>query len=192
MSKILFAIVNEHGIDKVERTLNRIRKSEKYRKEPSTYIQAPSEKIHDSDSVRPKKRTFTALEYVSKMDVDSDVKELLEEVASQFDNKQFLPTFGEVKNYCTIHGIKIPTSSSRWAAIPRVFKQISKLTPQEIRSIVQSNSFSGPAQLAPIADAIRRRSKQRTNIDENEEGLLTEKHEMVKKEIVKPQIPTKF
>ncbi len=195
LSNVLRAIVLEHGIENVERTLGQIRKSTARRKSRGSQL-APSNQIPKSCTGQPKKTKITALEYVSKLDVDHEIKVLLKEAASEYESKSFLPTVGEIKNFCVIQGINVPASHSRATAIPRIFKHLSQLSPQEIRSMLQSRVFSGPTRLAPIADAIRRSSEQRVSEDTVDRKVcepLPNKKEVKEKEkekdILKPSSP---
>ena len=98
---------------------------------------------------------LTASEYVVKMDVAEDRRQWLTEVAGQFDAKSFLPTSGDVRRFCGMYGVPAPGSMARGSAIPRVFKFIGKMARDEVSEMLDSGMFSGPAQLGPIADAIR-------------------------------------
>lgn len=191
LSDMLRAIVLEHGIKKVERVLGEIRKSARCRRGRRSQP-VPSNQMPKSGTGQPKRTTTTALRYVSKLDVDLDVRAPLEEAATQYESKSFLPTVGEIRNFCMIHGIEVPASHSRASAIPRIFKHLSQLAPSEIHLILQSSVFSGPTRLAPIADAIRRSSEQRASegtADRRTRRLLPNKMKVKKKNVPKLPIP---
>ena len=137
----------------------------------------------------------TAPAYVSKLEIPDDIKHPLEELARKFDNKVFLPTFGDTKNFCNLYGIDVPLSPSRVSAIPRIFRYLSQLTPNEVQSILQSNTFSGPSRLAPIADAIRRSSEQRAKSDTVIRQSIRSSSEITEKKgevSSKPRFPSKM
>lgn len=192
LNDALRAMVLEYGVDKVERALVQIRKGPMGRRGHDGRSAGPSSQKPKLDTEKQKKAKVTARGYVSKLEVDREVRVPLEEVASQYESKSFLPTVGEIRNFCAIHGIEVPASLSRAAAIPRIFKHLSQLAPQEIRSVLQSSAFSGPTRLAPIADAIRRSSEQRASestVDRGTRGALSDTMETKEKDLSKPPIP---
>ena len=83
------------------------------------------------------------------------------ELAQRFHSKSFLPTFGDIANFCQTYNIDVPASKSRASAIPRVFKFIAAMEADEIQRMLDEGMFSGPARLGPIADAIRRNGRGR-------------------------------
>ena len=100
-----------------------------------------------------------AVEYASRLDLPPEKKRVVVELAERFENKSFLPTFGDIANFCGIYGIDAPTSKSRSSAIPRVFRLIAAMETDKIQRILDSGLFSGPSRLGPISDAIRRNAK---------------------------------
>ena len=93
------------------------------------------------------------------MDYDPEKRPALLELAKRFQDKSFLPTFGDIRNFCQAYGIDVPASGSRASAIPRVFKFIAAMDGGEVQRIVDHWLFSGPARLGPIADAIRKNGR---------------------------------
>ena len=108
---------------------------------------------------------MTAPLYISKLVLSTEIHQLLTQLADMFEDKKFLPTIGEVRNFCIVHGIDEPSTSSRVAAIPRVFGFLATLSANDIQVMLQSKMFFGPSRLAPIADAIRRNAKHRMETD---------------------------
>ena len=51
---------------------------------------------------KSKRPRTTAPAYVSKLEIPDDIKHPLEELARKFDNKVFLPTFGDT-NFCNLY-----------------------------------------------------------------------------------------
>ena len=195
LNDTLRAIILEHGIERVERALAQIRKSAVVRKDRDVHSPDRTLQTPRSSADQRRRTKTTAPVYVSKLDVDSQVRARLEEAARQYESKLFLPTIGEIRNFCSIHGIELLASPSRVAAIPRIFKHLSQLTPQEIHSILQSSAFSGPTRLAPIADAIRRSSGQRAaegTADRGAHRSLLDTTETKEKDVSKPPIPKRI
>ena len=107
----------------------------------------------------------TATEYVSKLELPPEKKHVLGVLAERFERKKFMHSFGDIDNFCQIHRIDVPKSRSRAGAIPRIFKFLAGMEMTDIQRMLDYEMFSGPAQVAPIADAIRRngRASRATN-----------------------------
>lgn len=147
----LRSLIRQYGIEQVDQSLREIRVENTGRYSG----------VVDSEA-RPRKtisRAKSAPEYVAKMDYDPEKWPALLELAKRFQDKSFLPTFGDIRNFCQAYGIDVPASKSRASAIPRVFKSIATMDSVEIRRIVDDRLFSGPARLGPIADAIRKNGR---------------------------------
>ena len=103
----------------------------------------------------------TADEYVARMGLPDELGGSMVDAAKRFQDKAFLPTMGDVRHFCVVHGITPPANGSRESAIPRIFQFLSTRDADEIESILNGGMFSGPARLGPIADAIREAGKNR-------------------------------
>ena len=153
----LLLMVREHGFEQVQQYLSEIGLSEHslnghdQRTEPADGVA-----VKPSRKRRPKP---TASQYVAKMEIAPENESPVSELAGRFDAKSFLPSFGDVIDFCQCYGMDEPASRSRANAIPRVFKLIVSLEAHEIRGIIEQGLFSGPSRLGPIADAIRRNGR---------------------------------
>ena len=189
----LRALVRQYGIESIERTLRRIREAFLHRGENEMLTARSTE--HTPRKPRSRRPRITAVGYVSKLQVSTEMQAALWELAQKFENRTFLPTLGDIRNFCLIYGIEPPASHSRTSAIPRIFGQLAQLAPAEIQSVIQADSYSGPSRLAPIADAIRRRSEQRARLDPTAPRSIGPGHEtseMEREAPSKPQLPSKF
>ena len=147
-------IVRQYGFEQVDRSLREIHLADRQLKSSK---QGRVSADNDTATMPEKKRAqVNAPEYVSKMELSSEKEPIVVELAKRFENKAFLPTFGDIRNFCQIYGIDEPASKSRVSAIPRVFKFITAMEASEIQKILDDGMFSGPSRLGPIADAIRR------------------------------------
>ena len=147
----LRSLIRQYGIEQIDQSLWEIRVDNSGR----DLGRIESEK-------RPKRaisRAKSAPEYVAKMDYDPEKRPALLELAKRFQDKSFLPTFGDIRNFCQTYGIDVPASGSRASAIPRVFRFIATMDGGEVQRIVDDWLFSGPARLGPIADAIRKNGR---------------------------------
>lgn len=102
----------------------------------------------------------TAIEYVRKMDLPAERAELIGRAAEAFKQRDFLPTMGDVRSFCETYGIEEPKSKSRVDGIPRIFKFLVTMQLSDIQRMLDDGMFSGPAELGPIADAIRGKARE--------------------------------
>ena len=66
----------------------------------------------------------------------------------------------DIRNFCEAYGIEEPRSKSRASGIPRVFKFLVTMDVADVERMLDDRMFSGPAQLGPVADAIRGKAKE--------------------------------
>ena len=152
LKDMLRSMVSQYGFEQVDRSLHeigfpnpRLKNSKQDTALPDNSVAAKTEK---------KKAKVTAPEYVAKMELSSEKRPMVVEFAERFEGKTFLPTFGDIRNFCQVYGIDKPASKSRASAIPRIFKFIATMETEEIQRILNGGMFSGPSRLEPIADAI--------------------------------------
>ena len=156
----LRTMVKEYGFEQVNKSLREV--------STSTYsVQKPKANAGGSNrgSVRKagkRNQKVTASEYVAKMELPRGKEKFVIELAQRFESKAFLPTFGDISNFCQIYGIEEPASKSRANAIPRVFKFIAAMESDDIQRMMDDGLFSGPSRLGPIAEAIRRNGRATT------------------------------
>ena len=94
------------------------------------------------------------------MELASDKQATVCALAERFERKDFLPTFGDIRNFCEVYSIDVPASKTRASAITRVFKFLAnEMEADEVQRILDYELFSGPSRLGPIADAIRRNGR---------------------------------
>ena len=152
----LRSMVRKHGLSRVQQSLIELASSSCGLNAQQT-DQSPRRERRESPS--KKMNRVTASAYVDKMDIPLEKKEALSVLAKRFEDKSFLPTVADISNFCRVHRIALPRSRSRGSAIPRVFKFMAEMGASDIRKMVDGGMFSGPSRLAPIADAIRSRSR---------------------------------
>ena len=165
----LSSMVRAYGIDKVFRSLEEIR--------TSNVTVGSIDPERSRERGKPKtgrsRARPTALDYIDRMDVETTKKAALVELGRRFQNKTFLPNFGDIRNFCQIYGIEEPASKSRTSAMPRIFQFIASMSVGDIRRMVDEDMFSGPSRLGPIAEAIRKsgRASKRREMDGASGGL---------------------
>lgn len=154
---VLRSIVRRYGFGKVSQSL--------WEMEPSIHRLE-----HSSAKSGRRSAKVAALEYAAKMDVSPGKRQLVAELARRFDDKSFLPTIGDVRNFCRIYRIDEPASGARASAIPRIFRFIAAMETDDVRRILDEDMFSGPSRLGPLADAIRGRAGLRAPARSSESG----------------------
>lgn len=107
-----------------------------------------------------RRRSLNAVEYVNKMDLSEEQANVIGRAAKEFEQKTFLPTRGDIKRFCETYGVDELKSTSRAAGVPRIFRFLREMEVADIEAILDGRLFSGPAELGPIAEAIRGRARQ--------------------------------
>lgn len=153
----LRSMINQYGFKQVDQSLREIRLSD--RQLEATKRHKPSPNVGMARKPRKRQAKVTAQDYIAKMELPSEKKPLMIEFAKRFQDKAFLPAFGDIRNFCQIYGIDEPASKSRASAIPRVFRFIVAMETNKAQRILDDGMFSGPSRLGPIADAIRRNGR---------------------------------
>ena len=151
-------LVQEHGLEQVSRSLHEIGgRDGQAQQDAAPSSGRPSRRRAGTKGKR--KRAATALERVEKMELPTETADSVLQLAKRFDEKSFMPTFGDVAHFCRVYDIEEPASKSRASAISRVFRTIAAMNAEDIQILIDYGAFSGPARLGPISDAIARRSR---------------------------------
>lgn len=101
-----------------------------------------------------KKRKPTASEQVDHAEVGESRRAVLRDLAVRFENKQFLPTNSDVKEFLATLGVMKFSSKDRPDAFRHVLRALLKLSDERLARVATSGRHSGPAQLGPLSDAI--------------------------------------
>ena len=150
----LEAVVQKFGFEEVEDALGKLREP---KDEGRTETKAARRSVRGGAGAR---RRLTAVEYVDKLDMPAERAGVIARAAEEFERRLFLPTLGDIRSFCQTYGIDEPRSRSRMGGIPRVFKFLRTMEAEEVERMLDERLFSGPAELGPIAEAIRGRARQ--------------------------------
>ena len=151
----LSSMIERFGFERVSRTL---REMETDQVKQKTRRADPAKRAPNNGSGN--KRRVSAVEYVRTMALPAERAEVIGRAAKEFERRTFLPTVGDVRSFCEVYGIEEPRSKTRTSGIPRIFKFLVTMNAAEVKTMLDDRMFSGPAELGPIADAIRSRAKE--------------------------------
>ena len=156
LESTLRLIVQEQGLGSVLEALGKIASEQ----DAQSALPLAVNGADKPKNARKRSPKLTASEYTAKMELPPDKQSAIGELAERFERKAFLPTFGDIANFCQMHDINVPASKTRANAIPRVFKFLATdMEADEVQRILDDGMFSGPSRLGPIADAIRRNGR---------------------------------
>ena len=102
----LRVIVRQYGIEQVDRSLREIRRTGRQLKSSKQ----GKTLLDNAEVTKPQKKRakVNAPEYVVKMELSSEKEPIAVELAKRFEKKAFLPTFGDIRNFCQIYEIDEP------------------------------------------------------------------------------------
>ncbi len=127
---------------------------------------------------KQKKQAKSAVELVTSMDIAPGKKDILKKLASNFDEKIFLPRVGDIKNLFYKNGIDRSLVKSRQASINNLFFFLSTLSEEKLKFIYDDKSYCGPTNLEPISEAIKTRgNSRRENVVINDSSKQDESEE---------------
>jgi len=159
LTSTLRSMVSEYGFERVNKVLHQVATSTGQSKESKLISQSSNKNKQVPVVATSKKRRATAEQFVERMELSPERYLVIVELAKRFERKSFLPTSGDVRNFCQIYGLDEPASKSRSSAIPRVFRFLATMETDEIKKVLEGGMFSGPSRLGPIADTIRRNGR---------------------------------
>ena len=152
----LRSMIDQYGIDQVTQVFQEVRGS---CSQPKVANASRSPRKQEAVTRKKPQTKVSVPEYVAKMEVHASKRAAITELAKRFQDGAFLPTFADVGDFCAVHGIEEPKSKSRASAVPRVFKFLAAMNTEDVMRIVDDKLYSGPTQLGPIAEAIRRNGR---------------------------------
>jgi hypothetical protein len=121
------------------------------------------DQTRDSDRPKPvsasglksaKARKITALEQVARAATPDQHAEVLETIASRFDNRTFLPSPLDIREFLLVMGERPTAIKDRSDAFRLILRKLVTLTPERLLEVANSPLHSGPSRLGPLSDAI--------------------------------------
>lgn len=152
----LGSMVEQYGFKTVSRVLH-----EMEARDPglNSGDQAKAQARRQRKAGRRIKQRLSAVDFVQSIEVPAERAAVVRRAAEEFERRAFLPTLNELRSFCEAYGIEKPRSRSRASGIPRIFKFLVTMAVADVERMLDDREFSGPAELGPIADAIRDKAK---------------------------------
>lgn len=118
-------------------------------------LELPQRKKPGYPGKKPGLPKRSAVEQIQRSNLPHDARQHLAKIAQKFDEKQFLPTIGDIKHFLAMSGIP-------YSDLPRhrvdIFRYLlpffASLPSDRLLDIASNDLYSGPAQLGPLSDAI--------------------------------------
>jgi hypothetical protein len=140
------ALVDEWGTSEVSLALSKVSMS-------STGLESSTKS--GLPRSRSKNRTKpSAVTQVENGDYLGVQRELLMNIALRFDQKDFLPSIADVREFLILQGDRPGDLKDRRDSFRFVLKQMSQLPLDRLQQIATSSLHTGPARLGPLSDAI--------------------------------------
>lgn len=149
LNRLLRTLVQEWGHREVEAALRRLSEEEGRADahRPTT----------DGPEASRRTRTATKLpasEQVARAHLPKPQEAAMLELAIRFDQRQFLPSLSDVREFLVMMGERPGAMKDRSEAFRRLLKALSALPPERLERLANSALHSGPSQLGPLSDAI--------------------------------------
>jgi hypothetical protein len=124
-----------------------------------------------SDQKHRRSKKPSAVQLVGKTNQPDVRREFLMVIASKYDEKRFLPTLGDVREFLAMTGGRRRSIKDRSEGFRLLLDSTKELPLEQLEHLAASSVFSGPSQLGPLSDAIAasgeaRRQQQRSSSDE--------------------------
>jgi hypothetical protein len=99
-------------------------------------------------------RKLLAIEQLQRAKLSDAQIPSLTELARRFDQKQFLPSTSDVREFLIMIGERPSGIKDRAEAFRKLLKALVKYSPERLEQLANSSRHSGPSQLGPLSDAI--------------------------------------
>lgn len=173
LKELVRVLVAEWGYKEVQRALSDVLDA------PNVSLLEPlpgdeSTKHVATKSNAGKRKRLTAIDYVNKLEGLSDNEsKIIKELASRFDQREFLPGIGDIREFLIMNGRNPRNTKNRSEAFRDIFPILKNISTDNLKNILNSVRYSGPARLGPLSDAIKaagdalRRSEKTSGTDQD-------------------------
>jgi hypothetical protein len=143
LENLLSVLIKEWGYLEVQNALARL---------PTTNAQDLTE-ISEREG-RAASRKLRAIEQVERAKPSPSQIPSLTELAQRFDQKQFLPSTSDVREFLIMIGERPSGIKDRSQAFRELLRALIKYSPEQLEQLANRSRHSGPSQLGPLSDAI--------------------------------------
>lgn len=159
LSDMIQVLVSTYGRDAVRQAVeaagNEIRRG---RAQPDRVGTSQSSLDLDQRKRAPKP---SALELAKRVNVPNSRRNDVEEIAKRFDQRAFLPTSADAREFLILAGKKPRAIKDRSDAFKQVLAVLLQVPTERLAGIVGSSAYAGPSELSAISDAIGQISRSR-------------------------------
>lgn len=147
LRSLLVPFVQEWGVGELEEVIREIALS--------SSATSDKESPENANVSSRSDRRPNAVSIVERLDVIESRKRALLTIANQYDQKTFLPSLSDVRNFLEMRGRDQYGLKHRPDAFRKVLKVLLDLREDSLLKLIDSEAYSGPSQLGPLSSAIR-------------------------------------
>jgi hypothetical protein len=146
LNRLLQTLVDEWGRERVADALVGIRASSN----------GPSAEGPPTAKFRPSGKASrpSATEQIERSAFEGARKDALLQLAVRYDNKQFLPSVADVREFLIMMGERPNDMKDRKGAFRILLRNLTQLPVERLQELASTALHSGPSQLGPLSDAI--------------------------------------
>jgi len=101
-----------------------------------------------------KRSKLNAMQQIDRAQVPPEKRAILVVLAKRFDQKSFLPSLADIREFLTMSGQSPPAIKDRSDAFRSLLRFLQELPIERLNEIASSESHSGPSRLGPLSEAI--------------------------------------
>ncbi|MFL6389485.1 MAG: hypothetical protein ACJ71U_18555 [Terriglobales bacterium] len=145
LSQLLQVLLDEWGHEQVTEALRNARSPQ----HPLT-----SDAQSSSRPISRRRVKLSAVQQIERAALEREQKELLSQLAARYDQKLFLPSVADVREFLILMGDRPIGMKDRTEAFRVLLPSLMRLPITRLQHLTQTALHSGPSELAPISDAI--------------------------------------
>lgn len=97
---------------------------------------------------------LSATEQIQRLALEREQKEVLLQLAARYDQKLFLPSVVDVREFLIMMGTRPISMKDRTQAFRVLLGSLTQMSVARLRQLAQTALHSGPSELGPLSDAI--------------------------------------
>ena len=141
--ELLKLLVSEWGREKVAATLARMVTDASDEQPPNPKARSARKLAKRSASEQVKKAMFAV-----------EQQSILLQLAAQYDNKEFLPSVSNVREFLIMAGQQPPKMKDRTEAFRILLQTLGQMSVEHLERLANTSLHAGPSKLGPVSEAI--------------------------------------